>query len=200
MVDHRGLSAEVFEGGEDLARELGAVGRQRAAGEEGELAVCGGVVLGGGDVAGEVGEADAVDGAVGGEDVPLLVDKDAGVAAALDEAEVLEVDARVVDEVADVVVGEAGVLARGAEEAAAHCLGELRVHGDVDSELVAVARVALCLEHGLGDFAQGHPGVGERGAGLGAVPALGALAGELPVGVSAFQQGVCHGISLSLEW
>ena len=124
----------------------------------------------------QVGEVDAVDGAVGGEDVPFLVDFDTCIGVAGNEAELLVVVARVIYERGDVVMREAGVLAGGAEEAAAHRLRELFVGRELDSELVARAGIALGVQQAFGDVAERHVRGGERFARLGAMTALRALA------------------------
>ena len=137
MVDHRRLAAQLVERLEDLTGEIGCVGCKGAAGKERDLAVRRGIMGLGLDMARQVGEVDTVDGAVGGEDVPFLVDFDTCIGVAGNEAELLVVVACVIYERGDVVMREAGVLAGGAEEAAAHRLRELFVGRELDSELVA---------------------------------------------------------------
>ena len=83
---------------------------------------------------------------------------------------------------------EAGVLAGGAEEAAAHRLRELVVGRELDSELVARAGTALGVQQVLGDVAGRHVRGGERIARLGAMTALRALAEKFPVLVGRFEQ------------
>ena len=136
----------------------------------------------------EVCVADSVYGPVSGEDVPFLVDEDARPRFPLDEPEVLEVDARMVDEVADIVMREAGVLARCAEEASPDGLNELLVLSNAFTHLVCAVCSPLGGKHGLSDFAECHFGARERVACSGAVAAFGALTEECPVCIATFKQ------------
>ena len=103
----------------------------------------------------------------------------------------MEVDARVVDQVAHVVVGEAGVLARRAEEASANRLRERTVHRDAHAQVIGIFRFAIVVDERLGDLAERHARLRQRIARLRAMTALRALAGELPISVGTFKKS--HG-------
>ena len=124
MVDERRLAAELLNGVEDLDGQLGPVCCERAPREECDLAIGLRLVRGGQDVARLVGIADAVDGAICGERIPFLVDLHADPRIGFDQPEVLEVGTSVLDQVEHIVMSEAGVLARSAEEASADRLDE----------------------------------------------------------------------------
>ena len=85
-------------------------------------------------------------------------------------------------------MGEAGVLARRAEEASADRLREGAVHRDAHAQVIGVLRFAVVVDERFGDLAERHARLSQRIACLRAMTALRALTGELPVSVGTFKK------------